>query len=446
MTVRPVGGFRPLGCRIPAPPCATLRTVKRTLPDWLLLPGALAFVVSLGSYLQVARLEGPQLDDPDIEVYVQAGAAFRHHQHVYDLAFTAGHWPFTYPPVTLLAFDQLSRLGSTHALVALNALTVLSLVVVCLLSLRMAGLRGRLGLAGAALALAAGSLWLEPVQANLNDGQINMILVLLVMADFALPDGHRLRGAAIGVATAAKLVPGIFIVYLLITRRFRDALTATGVFAALTLLGFAADWRDSAQYWFTGMFASSGRVTQDVALGGSLDQSLHTLAARWTGSDGVYYALALVVAVAGFAVARAAWLRGEELLGVACTALTGLLVSPVSWTYHYAWIVPVLVATTAVAAQVPARLRWLSAGLPGLLVLAFLAWPMQGRDEHVAAPRGLLWHLPDIEDPTTWHGVQRVVGDTYTLVSLALLVLAALWLRRSKTAVEPAPELAVSSV
>ena len=420
--------------------------MRRNLPDWLLLPGALAFVVSLGSWLQVARLEGPQLDDPDIEVYVQAGAAFRHHEHVYDLAFTAGHWPFTYPPVTLLAFEQLSRLGSTHALVALNALTVVSLVVVCLLSLRMAGLRGRAGLTGAALALAAGCLWLEPVQANLNDGQINMMLVLLVLADFALPDGHRLRGAAIGVATAAKLVPGMFVVYLLITRRYRDAATATGVFAALTVLGFVADWHDSAQYWFTGMFASSGRVTQDTALGGSLDQSLHTLAARWTGSDGVYYALALVVAVAGFAIARAAWARGDELLGVACTALTGLLVSPVSWTYHYAWIVPVLVSAAAVAAQVPARLRWLAAGLPGVLVLAFLAWPMQGRGDHVAAPRGLLWHLPDIEDPTTWHGVQRVVGDTYTLVGLALLALAALWLRPRKTAVEPVPEVAGSTV
>ncbi|GAA1514752.1 glycosyltransferase 87 family protein [Dactylosporangium maewongense] len=420
--------------------------VQRNVPNWLALPGALAFVVSLASYLQVARIEGPQLDDRDIEVYVQAGAAFRHHAHVYDLAFTAGHWPFTYPPVTLLAFDALSRLGSAHALVALNALTVASLVGVCLLSLRMAGLRGGPGVAGAALALAAGALWLEPVQANLNDGQINMILVLLVLADFALPDGHRLRGVAVGVATAAKLVPGIFIVYLLVTRRFRAAATAAGTFAALTLLGFATDGRDSAQYWFTGMFASSGRVTQDSALGGSLDQSLHTLAERWTGSTAVYYALAAAVGVLGFAVARTAHLRGEELAGVACTALTGLLVSPVSWTYHYAWIVPVLVATAAVVAQVPARLRWLAAGLPGLLAMAFLAWPMQGRGDRIAAPRGLLWHLPDIEDPATWHGVQRLVGDTYTLVSVALLVLAAVWLRPGKTAVGAPAGVAGSTV
>ena len=422
-------------------PCKAPR-VRRNLPDWLLLPGALAFAVSLASYLQVARLEGPQLDDPDIEVYVQAGEAYRHHQHVYDMAFTDGHWPFTYPPVTLLAFEELSRLGATHALVVMNALTVVSLVLVSLLSLRMTGLRGRAGLAGAAFAAAAAGLWLEPVQANLNDGQINMILVLLVMADFAVPDGHRLKGAAIGVATAAKLVPGIFIVYLLLTRRFRAAGTAAGVFTGLTLLGFVVDGRDSTQYWLTGMFASSGRVTQDDALGGSLDQSLHTLAERWTGSTTVYYVLALVVAVAGFAIARAAFHRGDDLLGVACTALTGLLVSPVSWTYHYAWIVPVLVATALVAAQVPARWRRLSVGLPAVLFMIFLAWPMQGRDAHVAAPRGILWHLPDIEDPATWHGLQDLTGDTYTLVSLGLLALAALWVRRPDPIAGPAPAMA----
>lgn len=403
--------------------------MNRTVPSWLLLPGLLSFVVSLGSYLQIARLEGPQISDPDIEVYVQAGDAFRHGAHVYDLSFTGGHWPFTYPPVTLLAFDPLSRLGSTHALVTMNALTLLALVLVSFLSLRMAGLRGNAGLAGGALALSAAALWLEPIQANLNDGQINMLLVLLVLADFALPDRFRLKGLGVGLATAIKLVPGIFVVYLLITRRFRAALVAGGAFAAFTLLGFAVAGRDSAQYWFTGMFASSGRVTQDPSLGGSLDQSLHTLAARWTHSDAVYYVLAAIVAVFGFAVARKAFQRGDELLGVVCTALTGLLISPVSWTYHYAWVVPLLVASGVIAAAVPARLRWLGAGLPAVLFMVFLAWPMQGRGDRIAAPRGLLWHLPDIEDPSTWHGVSRVLGDAYTLVSLGLLVLAAVWVR-----------------
>ena len=39
--------------------------------------------------------------------------------------------------------------------------------------------------------------------------------------------------------TAIKIVPGIFIVYLLITRRFRAALVAGAAFAGFTLLGFA---------------------------------------------------------------------------------------------------------------------------------------------------------------------------------------------------------------
>ena len=38
---------------------------QRVVPGWLLVPGGAAFLVSLVSYLQVARVEGPQLSDPD---------------------------------------------------------------------------------------------------------------------------------------------------------------------------------------------------------------------------------------------------------------------------------------------------------------------------------------------------------------------------------------------
>jgi alpha-1,2-mannosyltransferase len=402
----------------------------RVVPRWLLVPGALAFAVSVGSYLQVARVEGPQLSDPDIEVYVQAGSAFRHGLGVYDMAFTAGHWPFTYPPVTLLAFAPLSFLSATHAMVLMNALTVVALVGVALLSLRLAGLRGTPGLIGAALGVAAVALWLEPVQANLDDGQLNMLLALLVLADLNLPDRHRLKGVGVGVATAAKLVPGIFLVYLLVSRRPRAALTGTGVFALLTVVGFAAAPGDSWRYWFSGMFASSGRVTQDVSLGGALNQSLHTLAVRWTDSNVVYLGLAAVVLVLGLALARAAHAAGDELLGIVCAAFTGLLISPVSWTYHYVWVVPLLIAATALALRAPeTRRTWLLA-VPAALFLVFLAWPGRGRAAGVAAPRGVLWHVPAVDDPSTWHGITRVLGDAYTLTGLAVLILAGLWLRR----------------
>jgi alpha-1,2-mannosyltransferase len=411
-------------------------TQTRVVPRWLLVPGVLAFVVSLASYLQIARVEGPQLSDPDIEVYVQAGRAFRHGLGVYDMTFTAGHWPFTYPPVTLLLFAPLSGLGATHAMVLMNALTVVGLVIVAFLSLRLAGLRGLQGLVGAAFGVAAVALWLEPVQANLNDGQLNMLLAVLVLADLSLPDGHRAKGVLIGVATAVKLVPGIFLVYLLVSRRHRPALVGGLVFVGLTVVGFAADVRDSWRYWFSGMFASSDRVTQDVSLGGSLNQSLHTLAARWTGSDPVYYVAAALVLVAGLAVARAAFSSGDELLGIVCTAFTGLLVSPVSWTYHYVWVVPLLVCATALAFRAPARFRTVALAVPSALFLVFLAWPGKGREDRVVAPRGLLWHVPAVDDPSTWHGVSRVLGDTYTLTGLAVLILAAVWLRVARRPAE----------
>ena len=55
--------------------------------------------------------------------------------------------------------------------------------------------------------------------------------MLLVVADLALPDRVRWKGIGVGVATACKLVPGIFVVYLVLTRRFRAAAVACGAFA-----------------------------------------------------------------------------------------------------------------------------------------------------------------------------------------------------------------------
>ena len=54
------------------------------------------------------------------------------------------------------------------------------------------GVPGRLGVAGAVTGLA---LWLEPVNSNLGLGQVNALLMVLVVADVALPDRTVFKGA-----------------------------------------------------------------------------------------------------------------------------------------------------------------------------------------------------------------------------------------------------------
>ena len=104
---------------------------------------------------------------------------------------------------------------------------------------------------GATLGVSALALLTEPVQQTLALGQVNLLLMLLVVADLLTPDALRGRtrwwhGIGIGLAAGVKLTPLIFIPYLLLVRRYRQAATAAGVFAATVALGYAVLPRDSA--------------------------------------------------------------------------------------------------------------------------------------------------------------------------------------------------------
>ncbi len=91
---------------------------------------------------------------------------------------------------------------------------------------RLAGRRPRLG---ATLLLSrAWLLWTEPVQRALFLGQVELVLMALVVWDLCQPDRRRWKGAATGLAAGIKLVPLLFIAYLLLTRRFRQAAVAGG--------------------------------------------------------------------------------------------------------------------------------------------------------------------------------------------------------------------------
>jgi alpha-1,2-mannosyltransferase len=74
------------------------------------------------------------------------------------------------------------------------------------------------------------------------------------------------------------------------------------------------------------------------------NQSLRGLILRLDPSfgSGRILAIALVVGLAGIALAVLASRRGDEALGFSLCALTGLLVSPVSWTHHWTLAVPAL--------------------------------------------------------------------------------------------------------
>jgi alpha-1,2-mannosyltransferase len=410
----------------------------RRLPDLWLVPGVAALLVSLALYVTFVRAYPRTMwDGLDLRVYLGAGEAVRHGLDIYHLGFTGRGLPYTYPPITLLFSAALSLLSLPGAHLLMTVLTTVAAGLVAWITLGMLGYRpgpGRLGLTCLAT---AGSVWLEPFQQNYNLGQINVLLMLLVFADLARPDSRRWKGVGVGLAAGAKLVPGIFIVYLLITRRFRAALVSTGVFVFTALVGFAVFPHAAATYW-GGEFADTKRVASVATIGYIGNQSLHGVLAR-TGvphADLVFYPVALVMLGAGLALAALAARRGGDLLGILVAAFTALLASPIAWTHHWVWVLPLLVYAWVTATRFSGRRQHLAASLAALLTFIFLAWPYRvGGPSASLVPYGWLWRLHSMHSgPMAISPVKHVIWECYTLTVLGLFALLAAWLWSTRRA------------
>ena len=280
---------------------------------------------------------------------------------------------FTYPPFAALLFADAS-LGMLKA--ALTAGSLASLVVLCVLSLSAAGVRRRPETVFAVTALA---LLTWPVAYTLHLGEVNLILAALIGADLLRRrDGAWWQGIGTGLAAGIKLTPLIFVAYLALTGRLRAAATATAVFAVTVAAGFLWLPARSRTFWLGGVFGDSRRIGDPA---NPSDQSLAGAIARLAGTGDPprtwWLVAALAVGLAGLAVAVWAHCRGRRLAGFLCCALTGLLVSPMSWTHHWVWAVPLLVWLTAAARRRRSAACALAAAAAAVVFSSFtpLPWP-----------------------------------------------------------------------
>jgi alpha-1,2-mannosyltransferase len=234
-----------------------------TLPTWMLMPGVAVALASVAAFGLLHRVIG--WGPYDLSIFLMGGTAWTGEMPVYEQALpNGGH--YTYPPITLLAFGPLSHLplGAAHAvMIAAGGMALASVVW---LTMRAVGVRPTAGMVGAALGLTGAALWLQPVHDTLDQGQVNLLLMLLVVADFAL-SGKRWHGALIGVATAIKLTPAIFVIYLLLIGRTRAAITAASVAVGLTVVGFLIAPGDSIRYWLHGAFLDTAWMIAPVSPG-----------------------------------------------------------------------------------------------------------------------------------------------------------------------------------
>lgn len=321
-------------------------TTRRWLP-WAIL------AVSLTAHVLVTLAGADPFKMIDLRVYLD-GAGWAFDGTLYDAtsnstsaAGTPILLPFTYPPFAALVFVPLSWLNFVLARILWQVASLGAITALIYLTLRLLGRAGRdarrplddlrpVLIAGTGLAL-----WLEPVRTTFNYGQINLFLAALLLAG-AVVSKEWLAGSTVGIAAGIKLVPAITGLYYLAARRWWAAAACIGSFLATAALAALFLPKETKRYFLELIFdpARTGPVF------GAINQSWRGALARLAGQPDVpkvwLVAIALTAVLAVWALL--ANLRvGDNTAAFLSVQFLGLLVSPISWSHHWVWVLPLLV-------------------------------------------------------------------------------------------------------
>jgi alpha-1,2-mannosyltransferase len=406
----------PAGARL----LQVLRTPSRLLPVTVpLLALALAGLV--------AHTGGRHID---LEVYRFGVQAWLAGGDLYGtLPETSGHiaLPFIYPPFAALLMVPLAVVPWIVAWVGLLGLSTLALGATLYAFARRlwpsGGRGGALSVASIGLPLAlavepgraidfdhpvAGrpALGLEPVLQTVEFGQINLVLMALVALDCLVARPKWPRGMLIGIAAAIKLTPAVFVLYFLLRRDYRAAVTSAVSGVVATAIGFVVAPAQSWAFWSDPAGGVSGSPF-------FTNQTFEAMLVR-AGVDGIPRTVVWLLLSAGLlALAAPAIRRAPAPLALVTLAAVGLLVSPTSWSHHWVWVAPALLVAAATAWSKRSA-AWTAATVA--MAAVFVIAPHQ-----FVHPRGG-------EQELTWTPLQQFVDGTYVWFTVLLIVL--LWTAR----------------
>ncbi|WP_326837436.1 glycosyltransferase 87 family protein [Amycolatopsis rhabdoformis] len=251
----------------------------------------------------------------------------------------------------------------------------------------------------AAIVVGAASLAFEPVRETLWFGQVNLVLMALVVVDCLGPKTRLPRGVLVGLAAAVKITPAGFLLFFLLKKDFRAIGAALAAFVAAGALGFAVAPQASAKYWFGGgLTGASGMSGSIFATNQTIQGAVH----RFGLSPAPTLVLVAVATLAALLFAVAAMRRAGDPMAFLLNAAAVLVCSPISWSHHWVWIVPATILLAARATNARAVI--------GLLVVVAI---------FIVAPHSLL-PANDLRE-LTWGPVDHVIGNSYLLLALGFL-------------------------
>ena len=308
--------------------------------------------------------------------------------------------PFIYPVFAAMVLTPLALLPWSAAWILLFGLSLASLAitlyVVAVRAWPAGGRGGALSVASVALPL---MLVIEPVLETFEFGQVNLILMALVAVDCLAPRARWPRGVLVGVAAAIKLTPAAFVLYFLLRRDFRSAVAAAVTGVVATGLGFLVDASASARYWFGG--PASGVSGSVFYTNETVQAVLARLGMTGTALTAVWFVAALILLFLVVPIVR----RADPAIALSAVAAFALAVSPTSWSHHWVWVAPALVAVGAHVLRDRSR-GWAVVG--GVLVVAFYVAPFR-------------WLPRNNGAELSWNPLQQLAGASYVVVAVALL-------------------------
>jgi alpha-1,2-mannosyltransferase len=446
----------------------------------LLIIGLIAFAVAFGGWLAylAMHMEAWTLNMIDLSVYRSGGLIVRevtrqggrtyYDAHaaspLYDWARSKDGLQFTYTPFAAVAFALVSFMSTGVSTVVDTIVNFLALMAAIWFTLGGLAATDKLHLTrnvkiGAMLLGSAAAIWTEPVFRDIYLGQINLILMAAVLWDLCQPPTRKNKGFVTGIAAGIKLIPLIFVPYLLLARRFREAAMVVAGFVFTLVVGFAVIPKDSTKYWFGGLFYNGNRTG---FTGWTGNQSLDALVTRLAGSihagKPYWLVVAFMVVVIGVCAAALLDRAGHLLPAILLAELTGDLVSPITWDHHWVWISVWMVTGGWYAVRAwqhgLKRRAYAFAGAVAGILLVFAAVPgywygmkmyetvyANGTTSGQTFYWGWIWYAPNTNPFTYlkigdkpwyyeyhWHGLELLAGNAYVfggLLAFAGLVLAA---------------------
>ncbi|GAB3933115.1 glycosyltransferase 87 family protein [Kribbella albertanoniae] len=369
---------------------------------------AAAVLVALGAWIG-----GKYHGMIDLRVYRLGGDALLHGPALYDAKLPGIGLPFTYPPFAAIAMVPLALAPWGLALIVWTTASVL-----CITQLWRASLpktfwsfvtqRKRTAVL---VALTIVSLLLEPVWATIDFGQINLLLTAMILLDLIRPKGARLRGFWLGVAIGVKLTPLPFLALLVVTKQWKALRNAMFGLLATIAIGFAFAPRQSWRYWTEVVF-DANRVG-GIAYSGnqSINGFLHRLGNTASWVQPTWFVASVIVGLGVLWLARKYWLADERVTAIAVMALAVLYASPISWSHHWVWIIPLGVSLIRGVNRVWGLNPAVVAGVLwyGLFVLRSIWW-VPFRDD-----RELDWSF--------W---QSIPGNSHLILGLIAFVVLAI--------------------